>query len=67
MQDILAITIVAAAVATLVRRGWLHFSKQRAGICGACSNCNSTSAPTLVNISTSMSHAKAPRREDISA
>ncbi len=68
MQDIVAILIAVAAGAFLARRGWLHFTRRKAGACGACSNCPSNSAATpanLVTIAPIVSHAKAPRREEV--
>jgi hypothetical protein len=67
MQDILVILIVLVAAAFLVRRMWQAMTKRRSGACGACSNCPSNSAaktPALVNISPSISHATAQRRDE---
>jgi hypothetical protein len=67
MQDFLAILIAAGAGAFLARRGWLHFTRRKAGACGACANCPSSSTPVpanLVTISPIVSHAKAQRCEE---
>jgi hypothetical protein len=44
MQDILAILIALAAAAFLVRRAWHSVARRRAGACGSCANCPSTSS-----------------------
>ena len=65
MQDFLAILIAWLAAAFLAYRGWLVVMKRKSG-CGACANCPSDSSVqtnSLVQLSPSISHAKAQSRK----
>jgi hypothetical protein len=67
MQDIVAILIAVGAAAFLAYRGWRRMVLKRAGACGGCANCPSSSVATpsnLVTLSPIAPHAKAPSREE---
>jgi hypothetical protein len=66
MQDLLAILIVAAAVAFLVRRAWLKITRRRGSACGSCAGCGAADSITsrpLVTLSTE-SFQKGSRQND---
>ena len=67
MQDALAISIVAVAVAYFIRAAWLRFYRQKGGACGSCPSCSSNDSiksRPLVTISMDVPHAESQGRRD---
>jgi hypothetical protein len=69
-QQILTLTIVAAAAGYLVRRTWRHVSGRRIGGCGACAGCEATpgkegpAAKPLIPLETLTASANKHERRD---